>query len=117
MGVRRRNEKEELRAAMWVQRNFFFARSGSVRAAFFLCTKFILKTKTSGATRARSLCFIRSRSFLKEEFNAHRKLLQFSFARRTGHVFRKEPAWIAAQRSPCSEVATLNQRKTVDSRF
>ena len=51
MGVRRRNEKEELRAAMWVQGNFFFARIGSVRATFFLCT-------SSGATRARSLCFI-----------------------------------------------------------
>ena len=36
----------------------FFARSGSVRATYFLCTKFILKTKSSGATRARSLCFI-----------------------------------------------------------
>ena len=59
MGVRRRNEKEELRAAMWVQRNPFFARSRSVRATYFLCTKFILKTKFSGATRARSLCFIR----------------------------------------------------------
>ena len=58
MGVRQWNEKEELRAAMWFQGNFFFARSGSVRATFFLCTKFILKTKSSGATRARSLCFI-----------------------------------------------------------
>jgi hypothetical protein len=58
MGVRQRNEKEELRAAMRVQGKSFFARSGSVRATNFLCTKFILKTKSSGATRARSLCFI-----------------------------------------------------------
>ena len=29
-------------------------------ALFFLCTKFILKTNSSGATRVRSLCFIRT---------------------------------------------------------
>ena len=57
MEVRRRNEKEELRAAMWVQGNFFFARSGSVRATFIL-HEVHLKSKSSGATRARSLCFI-----------------------------------------------------------
>ena len=45
MGVRRRNEKEELRAAIWVQGNFFFARSASVRATFFSLRVFHLKNK------------------------------------------------------------------------
>ena len=32
-------------------------------------------------------------------------------------LFAKKTAWIAAQRSHGSEVATLNQRKTADSSF
>ena len=82
MGVRRRNEKEELRAAMWVQGNFFIARSASVRATFFLCAYFILKTKSSGATRACSLCFILSRKLTERESSRLR------VARRNAHAKR-----------------------------
>ena len=89
-------------------------RIGDTPAAIIQSVK---RTCSLSGARSLHLLTLRSRSILKEEFNTHRELSSILFCEKNVHVIRKEPLGLPHSVALVPEVASLNQKKTIDERF